>query len=76
MDTSLDFQLKKKNCSTLPPPHPIEILVPSLLLISIFIGLNFENEIIGLCVLYVLNMNVIYYLDVIYYLINKLIFYV
>ena len=75
MDTSLDFQLKKKNCST-PPPPLIEILVPSLLLISIFIGLNFENEIIGLCVLYVLNMNVIYYLDVIYYLINKLIFYV
>ena len=76
MDTSLDFQLKKKkNCST-PPPPLIEILVPSLLLISIFIGLNFENVIIGLYVLYVLNMNVIYYLDVIYYLINKLIFYV
>ena len=75
MDTSLDFQLKKKIVLLCPPP-PIEILVPSLLLISIFIGLNFENEIIGLCVLYVLNMNVIYYLDVIYYLINKLIFYV
>ena len=55
---------------------PIEILVPSLLLISIFIGLNFENVIIGLYVFYVLNMNVIYYLDVIYYFINKLIFYV
>ena len=76
MDTSLDFQLKKKIVLLCPPPPPIEILVPSLLLISIFIGLNFENEIIGLCVLYVLNMNVIYYLDVIYYLINKLIFYV